>query len=191
MDRETRVQQLADTAASGWHSDPLWFKDAVVYEVHVRAFCDADNDGVGDFAGLTGKLDYIQQLGATCIWLLPFFPSPLKDDGYDVADYQAVHTSYGTLVDFDEFLQAAHARGLRVLIELVLNHTSDQHPWFQAARMAPRGSPQRNFYVWRDDDRGARHQLGGGEQLPARCRRVVHERADCSLLGLDRSNARP
>jgi maltose alpha-D-glucosyltransferase/alpha-amylase len=135
-------------------ADPLWYKDAVIYQIHVRSFADGNGDGIGDFQGLIGKLDYIQQLGATCIWLLPFFPSPLKDDGYDVADYQSVHTSYGTLADFDEFLQAAHSRGLRVMIELVLNHTSDQHPWFQAARMAPRDSPQRNFYVWRDDDRG-------------------------------------
>jgi len=135
-------------------TDPLWYKDAIIYQIHVRSFSDGNGDGIGDFQGLISKLDYIQQLGATCIWLLPFFPSPLKDDGYDVADYQAVHTSYGTLADFDEFLEAAHARGLRVMIELVLNHTSDQHPWFQAARMAPRDSPQRNFYVWRDDGRG-------------------------------------
>jgi len=134
--------------------DPLWYRDAVIYQIHVRSFSDHNGDGIGDFQGLIRKLDYVQQLGATCIWLLPFFPSPLKDDGYDVSDYTGIHPSYGTLADFDEFLQAAHARGLRVMIELVVNHTSDQHPWFHAARTAPSGSPPRDFYVWRDDDRG-------------------------------------
>ena len=150
----TTAEKTATPTPTGISTDPLWYKDAIIYQIHVRSFADGNGDGIGDFQGLIGKLDYIQQLGATCIWLLPFFPSPLKDDGYDVADYHAVHTSYGTLADFDEFLQAAHSRGLRVMIELVLNHTSDQHPWFQAARMAPRDSAQRNFYVWRDDDRG-------------------------------------
>ena len=136
----------------GSAADPLWYKDAVIYEVHVRAFFDSNGDGVGDFAGLLQKLDYLQDLGVTCIWLLPFFPSPLKDDGYDIADYLNVHPSYGTLEDFKAFLAAAHERGLQVLIELVMNHTSDQHPWFQRARQAPKGSPERDFYVWSDND---------------------------------------
>jgi maltose alpha-D-glucosyltransferase/alpha-amylase len=136
----------------GSAADPLWYKDAVIYELHVRGFHDANEDGVGDFRGLIQKLDYLQDLGVTCIWLLPFFPSPLRDDGYDIADYTNVHPSYGTLEDFREFLDAAHARDLQVLIELVVNHTSDQHPWFQAARRAPPGSRERNFYVWSDSD---------------------------------------
>ncbi len=150
MDREKSVQHLADTAAAGWHSDPLWFKDAVVYEVPVRAYCDADNDGIGDFAGLTGKLDYIQELGVNTIWLLPFYPSPQRDDGYDIADYHNVHPQYGTRHDFHAFVREAHRRGLRVITELVINHTSDQHPWFQAARRAPPGSSKRDYYVWSD-----------------------------------------
>ena len=116
---------------------PLWYKDAVIYELHVRAFCDGNADGFGDFKGLIEKLDYIQQLGVTVIWLLPFYPSPLKDDGYDIADYTTVHPAYGTLDDFKAFLDAAHQRGLRVITELVINHTSDQHPWFQRARRSP------------------------------------------------------
>jgi maltose alpha-D-glucosyltransferase/alpha-amylase len=134
----------------GSASDPLWYKDAVIYELHVKAFADSNNDGIGDFGGLLQKLDYLQDLGVTCIWLLPFFPSPLKDDGYDISDYLNVHPSYGTMEDFQTFLDAAHDRGLQVLIELVVNHTSDQHPWFQAARLAPPGSPERDFYVWSD-----------------------------------------
>jgi maltose alpha-D-glucosyltransferase/alpha-amylase len=131
--------------------DPLWYKDAIFYEVHVRAFCDSSGDGVGDFAGLTQKLDYLADLGVTAIWLLPFTPSPLKDDGYDIADYTDVHPRYGTLADVRHFLDEAHARGMRVITELVINHTSDQHPWFQRARRAPPGSVERNFYVWSDD----------------------------------------
>ena len=133
--------------------DPLWYKDAIIYELHVRAFYDSNGDGIGDFPGLTQKLDYLQELGVTALWLLPFYPSPLRDDGYDVADYQNVHPAYGTLDDFQRFMQAAHARGLRVITELVANHTSDQHPWFQAARRAKPGSPARDFYVWSDTDR--------------------------------------
>jgi maltose alpha-D-glucosyltransferase/alpha-amylase len=129
-------------------SDPLWYKDAVIYELPVKSFFDGNNDGIGDFAGLIGKLDYLEGLGVTCLWLLPCFPSPLKDDGYDIANYTAIHPSYGTLDDFKRFVAAAHARGLRVLIELVVNHTSDQHEWFQAARSAPAGSELRNYYVW-------------------------------------------
>ena len=133
-------------------NDPLWYKDAVIYEAHVKSFYDSNNDGIGDFNGLTQKLDYLQGLGVTCLWLLPFFPSPLKDDGYDVADYRSVHPSYGTLDDFTAFVDAAHARDIKVLIELVVNHTSDQHAWFQRARQAPAGSPEREFYVWSDTD---------------------------------------
>lgn len=130
--------------------DPLWYKDAIIYELHVRAFCDSIGDGTGDFRGLAQKLDYLQDLGVTTIWLLPFYPSPLRDDGYDIADYTSIHASYGTIEMFREFLAAAHQRGLRVITELVLNHTSDQHPWFQRARRAPPGSVERNFYVWSD-----------------------------------------
>ncbi|HUF12478.1 MAG TPA: maltose alpha-D-glucosyltransferase [Longimicrobiales bacterium] len=130
--------------------DPLWFKDAIIYELHVRAFHDSDSDGIGDFRGLTQKLDFLADLGVTAIWLLPFYPSPLRDDGYDIADYMDVHSSYGTIDDFKAFLDAAHAHGLRVITELVINHTSDQHAWFQRARRAPRGSPERDFYVWSD-----------------------------------------
>src|SRR6266567_580314 len=119
--------------------DPLWYKDAIIYETHVKAFFDSNGDGIGDFPGLIEKLDYLQDLGVTCLWLLPFFPSPLRDDGYDISDPASVHRSYGNLEDFRNFLKASHQRNLRVLIELVVNHTSDQHPWFQAARKAPAG----------------------------------------------------
>ncbi len=129
---------------------PDWYRDAVIYEVHVRAFSDSNRDGIGDFPGLTGKLDYLQQLGVTAIWLLPFYPSPLRDDGYDIADYYEVHPSYGTLDDFQAFLDEAHARGMYVITELVINHTSDQHPWFQRSRRAEPGTPDRDFYVWSD-----------------------------------------
>jgi len=137
-----------DPHRQGFDLDPFWYKSGVIYEVHVRAFYDSDADGTGDFRGLTEKLDYIKDLGVTAIWLLPFYPSPLKDDGYDIADYCAVHSSYGTLADFRTFLREAHRRGLRVITELVLNHTSDQHPWFQRSRRAKPGSRWRNFYVW-------------------------------------------
>src|SRR5581483_7326927 len=141
----------------GSAQDPLWYKDAIIYETHVKAFFDSNNDGIGDFGGLLQKLDYLQELGITCIWLLPFFPSPLRDDGYDISDYQNVHPSYGTIDDFKAFLKAAHDRNLQVLIELVINHTSDQHPWFQAARKAQPGSPEREFYVWSDTDQKYKH----------------------------------
>jgi maltose alpha-D-glucosyltransferase/alpha-amylase len=131
--------------------DPLWFKTAVIYQAHVRAFYDSNRDGVGDFSGLTAKLDYIQDLGCTAIWILPFYPSPLRDGGYDISDYTGVHPAYGSLRDFRNFVRAAHARGLRVITELVLNHTSDQHPWFQRARHAKPGSKWRDWYVWSDD----------------------------------------
>ncbi len=130
--------------------DPLWYKDAIIYEVHIKAFFDSNSDGIGDLPGLTQKLDYLADLGITAIWLLPFYPSPLRDDGYDIADYFSVHPQYGTIKDFKVFLREAHKRGLRVITELVLNHTSDQHPWFQRARNSPPGSSWRNFYVWSD-----------------------------------------
>jgi len=135
----------------GSAGDPLWYKDALIYELHVRAFKDSNADGIGDFPGLIQKLDYLQDLGVTCLWLLPFFPSPLKDDGYDISDYMNVHSMYGTMDDFKAFLAAAHERDLQVMIELVVNHTSDQHPWFQAARQS-REAPERDFYVWSDTD---------------------------------------
>ncbi len=131
--------------------DPQWYRDAVIYELHVRSFFDSDGDGIGDFRGLTQKLDYLEDLGVTALWILPFYPSPLRDDGYDIADYRRVNPEYGTLEDFQTFLREAHVRGLRVITELVINHTSDQHPWFQRARHAPKGSPERDFYVWSDD----------------------------------------
>ncbi len=134
-------------------ADALWYKDAVIYEAHVRAFFDSNNDGIGDFPGLTSRLDYLQGLGVNCLWLLPFYPSPLRDDGYDIADYENIHPSYGTLQDFERFMEEAHKREIRVITELVINHTSDQHPWFQAARRAPAGSPEREFYVWSDTNR--------------------------------------
>jgi len=130
--------------------NPFWYKSGVIYEVHVRAFQDSDGDGTGDFRGLTARLDYLRDLGITALWLLPFYPSPLRDDGYDISDYYSVHPMYGTLDDFKTFLHEAHRRGLRVITELVLNHTSDQHPWFQRARRAPAGSEFRNYYVWND-----------------------------------------
>jgi maltose alpha-D-glucosyltransferase/alpha-amylase len=136
-----------------WARDPLWYKDAIVYETHVKAFRDANGDGIGDFAGLVEKLDYLEDLGVTCLWLLPFFPSPLRDDGYDIADYRSVHPAYGTLDDFRRLVEEAHRREIAVLIELVVNHTSDQHPWFQRARRAPPGSEERDYYVWSDTDR--------------------------------------
>ena len=137
---------------AGSATDPLWYKDAVIYELHVRAFQDSNGDGIGDFGGLLSRLDYLQDLGVTCLWLLPFFPSPLRDDGYDISNYVDVNPPYGTLDDFKQFLNAAHQRNMQVLIELVINHTSDQHPWFQRSRRAPAGSPERNFYVWSDTD---------------------------------------
>src|SRR5436305_895631 len=131
-------------------NDPLWYKDAIIYELHVKTFCDSDGDGIGDFRGLNDKLDFLQELGITAIWLLPFYPSPMRDDGYDIADYYDVNPNYGTLQDFQAFLAAAHERGLRVITELVINHTSDQNPWFQKSRHAVPGSPEREMYVWSD-----------------------------------------
>ena len=137
--------QLAD--------DPLWYKDAIIYQLHVKSFFDANNDGIGDFAGLIAKLDYIASLGVNAVWLLPFYPSPRKDDGYDISEYRDVSPDYGALVEFKDFIAAAHARGIRVITELVINHTSDQHPWFQKARKSPVKSMARNYYVWSDTDK--------------------------------------
>ena len=139
-------------------SDPLWFKSAIIYEVHIRAFYDSNGDGIGDIPGLIEKLPYLESLGVTCLWLLPMFPSPLRDDGYDIADYYSIHPDYGTLEDFKRLVVEAHRRGLKVLTELVVNHTSDQHPWFQESRR-DRTSPKRDYYVWSDTDeryKGAR-----------------------------------
>jgi maltose alpha-D-glucosyltransferase / alpha-amylase len=131
--------------------DPHWYKDAIIYQVHVKAFFDSNADGFGDFVGLTSQLDYVQSLGVNTIWLLPFYPSPLKDDGYDIASYEEIHETYGLVEHFRLFMKEAHDRGIRVITELVINHTSDQHPWFQRARAAPKGSPEREWYVWSDD----------------------------------------
>jgi maltose alpha-D-glucosyltransferase/alpha-amylase len=141
-----RNAQPADT-------DLLWYKDAIIYQIHIKSFFDGDNDGIGDFSGLISRLDYIADLGVNTIWLLPFYPSPRLDDGYDIADYRGVHPDYGTLADVKRFIAAAHERGIRVIAELVVNHTSDQHPWFQRARLAKPGSMYRDFYVWSKDDR--------------------------------------
>jgi maltose alpha-D-glucosyltransferase/alpha-amylase len=138
--------------AAAFIDDPLWYKDAVIYQVHVKSYFDSNNDGIGDFAGLIAKLDYIAELGVNTLWLLPFYPSPRRDDGYDIAEYKAVHSDYGTLADVRRFISEAHRRGLRVITELVINHTSDQHPWFQRARRAKAGSRARDFYVWSDTD---------------------------------------
>jgi maltose alpha-D-glucosyltransferase/alpha-amylase len=130
--------------------DELWFKDAVFYEAPVKSFFDSDDNGIGDFRGMTAKLDYIRDLGVDCIWLLPMYPSPLQDDGYDIADFGAIHHDYGAVDDFKEFLDVAHSKGLRVVADLVMNHTSDRHPWFQESRSDP-ASPKRDYYVWSDD----------------------------------------
>jgi maltose alpha-D-glucosyltransferase/alpha-amylase len=142
-----------ENQSTTWQNDPLWYKDAVIYQLHVKAFHDSNDDGIGDFRGLTEKLDYLQDLGVNTLWVLPFYPSPFRDDGYDISDYRNIHPAYGTRADFQAFVRQAHKRGLKVITELVINHTSDQHPWFQAARRAPRGSAKRNFYVWSDTDK--------------------------------------
>ena len=133
--------------------EPLWWRDAVIYQLHPKSFMDSNDDGIGDFSGLIARLDHVAGLGVDAVWLLPFYPSPLKDDGYDISDYTAVHPEYGRLLDFRRFVQEAHARGLKVITELVINHTSSDHPWFQRARHAPAGSRERDWYVWSDDDR--------------------------------------
>ncbi len=148
--KDSLAAAAQDADARAPADDPQWYRDAVIYELHIKAYADSNGDGVGDFRGLTERLDHVQSLGVNTVWLLPFYPSPLRDDGYDVADYRDVHPKYGTLDDFRSFVAEAHRRGLRVITELVVNHTSDQHPWFQAARRAPKGSPERDFYVWSD-----------------------------------------
>ncbi len=154
LDLEEIIEKKHVSAASHATTaeEPTWFKDAIIYQLHVKSFFDSNNDGIGDFKGLIEKLDYIAALGVNTIWLLPFYPSPLRDDGYDIADYYGVHPDYGTIEDVQRFIDEAHQRGLRVVTELVINHTSDQHPWFQRARRAPPGSPERDFYVWSDSD---------------------------------------
>ena len=147
-----RAAEMAHAGPATAPADPLWYKDAIIYQLHVKAFYDGNNDGIGDFEGLTRKLDYLQDLGVTALWLLPFYPSPLRDDGYDIADYKDVHGAYGRMADLKNFVREAHRRKLRVITELVINHTSDQHPWFQRARSAPPGSRWRDFYVWSDTD---------------------------------------
>jgi maltose alpha-D-glucosyltransferase/alpha-amylase len=155
--KEVRAAHVAAEHAATEHgasdadTDALWYKDAIIYQVHVRAYADSDADGIGDFEGLTSRLDYVHELGATAIWLLPFYPSPLRDDGYDIADYTDVNSAYGDMRAFRRFLREAHRRGVRVITELVMNHTSDAHPWFRRARSAPPQSRWRNFYVWSDD----------------------------------------
>lgn len=149
---ETNEIENPQMGNAQWMDDPLWYKDAVIYELHIKAFYDSDNNGTGDFPGLIQKLDYIQDLGVNTLWLLPFYPSPMRDDGYDIADYRNIHPEYGTMADFKLFVKEAHRRGLKIITELVINHTSDQHPWFQAARRAPAGSSKRDFYVWSDSN---------------------------------------
>jgi len=153
MNDSVSLGTSSEQNAPNWANDPLWYKDAIIYELHVKAFFDSDGDGIGDFNGLSRKLDYLQDLGVNTLWLLPFYPSPMKDDGYDISDYSNVYPDYGTRADVRNFVREAHRRGLKVITELVINHTSDQHPWFQAARRAPAGSSKRNFYVWSDDDK--------------------------------------
>jgi maltose alpha-D-glucosyltransferase / alpha-amylase len=152
MDKVESSASDGNLPSSMSSNDPLWFKDAVIYQVNVKSFFDSNDDGIGDLAGLTSKLGYIRDLGVNTIWLMAFYPSPLRDDGYDIADYKSIHPQFGTIADFEIMLAEAHKLGLKVITELVINHTSDQHPWFQAARRAPAGSPERNFYVWSDTD---------------------------------------
>jgi maltose alpha-D-glucosyltransferase / alpha-amylase len=140
------VNVVADiNAEPKLESDELWFKNAIIYHLHVKAFADSNNDGIGDFAGLTEKLDYLEDLGVTALWLLPFYPSPGRDDGYDISDYRTINADFGTMGDFRRFMQEAKRRKLRVLTELVINHTSDQHPWFQRARRSRRAMKSRRF----------------------------------------------
>ena len=146
----TRKKSAKAGSTIGMPLEPLWYRNAVIYQMHVRSFCDSNGDGIGDFTGLISKLDYLEELGVTAIWLLPFYPSPLRDDGYDIGDYTSVNPSYGTIDEARQFIDEAHRRQIRVITELVINHTSDQHAWFQRARRAPKGSPERDFYVWSD-----------------------------------------
>src|ERR1700719_3093351 len=148
----TRPALDSGTIAGTMASDPLWYRDAIIYQLHVKAFFDSSNDGIGDLEGWRRKLDYLQDLGVTTLWLLPFYPSPLRDDGYDISDYKNINPSYGKMADFKAFIREAHRRDIRVITELIINHTSDQHPWFQRARLAKPGSKLRDFYVWSDTD---------------------------------------
>ncbi|MBF0347025.1 MAG: maltose alpha-D-glucosyltransferase [Magnetococcales bacterium] len=150
---ESDHKQSQVTKDLDWDNNPLWYQNAIIYELHVKTFYDSNGDGIGDFIGLTQKLDYLKDLGINTLWLLPFYPSPFKDDGYDISDYLSISPEYGNLEDFSVFIHEAHKRGLKVITELVINHTSDQHPWFQAARLAPPGSAERDFYVWSETDR--------------------------------------
>ncbi|MEO6270879.1 MAG: maltose alpha-D-glucosyltransferase, partial [Lautropia sp.] len=153
MKRDELIKpQTQDGIIAGKNVDPLWYKDAIIYQLHVKTFRDSNGDGIGDFRGLTEKLDYIKELGVTAIWIQPFYPSPLRDDGYDIGDYHGVHPDYGTLSDFKHMMREAHRRDLKVITELVINHTSDTHAWFQAARRAPPGSTKRDYYVWSESD---------------------------------------
>src|SRR5665213_3187551 len=133
--------------------DARWYRDAIIYQLHVKSFFDSDNDGMGDFEGLTCKLDYVRDLGVNAIWIMPFYPSPLRDDGYDISNYRGINPAYGSLRDFKRLVREAHERDIRIITELVINHTSDQHPWFQRARRARPGSATREFYVWSNTDR--------------------------------------
>src|SRR5665213_3754634 len=144
------VRPQIDVASEA--DDGLWFKDAIVYQLHVKAFADSNNDGVGDFAGLTGKLDYLRDLGVDTLWLLPFYPSPGRDDGYDISNYGDINHAFGTMKDFRRFMHEAKRRGLRVITELVINHTSDQHDWFKRAKRSGKGTSARDWYVWSDSD---------------------------------------
>ncbi|WP_062210135.1 maltose alpha-D-glucosyltransferase [Aureimonas sp. AU12] len=153
MNEQVSIQSSEPTGGPNREA-PDWYKDAIIYQLHVKTFMDSNGDGIGDFAGLLSKLDYVKELGVTAIWIMPFYPSPLRDDGYDISDYESINPNFGTMEDFERLVDEAHKRGLRIITELVINHTSDQHPWFQAARVAPKGSPERDFYVWADDDKG-------------------------------------
>ena len=147
-----RERAAANRRPAEGRQNDLWYKDAIIYQLHVKAFSDSNGDGIGDFAGLTEKLDYLQDLGVTTLWLLPFYPSPGKDDGYDIADYRRINPDFGTMRDFRRFMTEAKRRDLRVITELVINHTSDQHPWFKRARRTGPDSDARNWYVWSDTD---------------------------------------
>lgn len=148
--RSSKSSRPSERNQTAMPEDPQWYKDAIIYEVHIKSFFDSNDDGYGDIQGVIQKLDYIQDLGINCLWLLPFYPSPLRDDGYDISDYHAINPVYGTRRDFRQLVRESHRRGIRIITELVVNHTSDQHPWFQASRRAPAGSGKRDYYVWSD-----------------------------------------
>ena len=160
MDRRSIPRKTSPQPDHSFSDDPHWYKDAIIYQLHVKSFFDSNNDGIGDFAGLIDKLDYIADLGVNTIWLLPFYPSPRRDDGYDISEYRGVHPDYGTMADVKRFIAEAHRRGLRIITELVINHTSDQHPWFQRARRPEPGSNPSNFHGASDT-----HQRGAGTRV--------------------------